>query len=71
MNLKRFTEDGCRGSRAPSSALRRGYLLVECLVYISVLLILLGVTYAAFYRCVASGVAFRRSIDDICRPRQR
>jgi hypothetical protein len=43
----------------------RGYLLIECLVYMSVLLILLGVGYEAFYRCIQNSVALRRSADDI------
>lgn len=42
-----------------------GYLLIECLVYISVLLILLNVGYSAFYRCIENSVALRRNADDI------
>lgn len=42
-----------------------GYMLIECLVYISALLILLGLGYAAFYRCLENSVALRRSADDI------
>jgi hypothetical protein len=41
------------------------FMLIECLVYISVLLILLGVGYAAFYRCMENSLALRRSTDDL------
>lgn len=42
-----------------------GYLMNEALVYISVVFVVLGVGYAAMYRCVANSVALRRSADDI------
>src|SRR5215204_4914756 len=41
------------------------YSLVEMLVYISVVVVLLGVGYAALYRCMDNCVALRRSADDI------
>jgi Tfp pilus assembly protein FimT len=41
------------------------YSLIEMLVYISVVAVLLGVGYAALYRCMDSSVALRRSADDI------
>ena len=44
---------------------QRGYLLIEALVYIAVLMTLLGVGYAAMYRCVDSSIALRRNADDI------
>ena len=51
-------------------ARRRGsggsaYLLIEALVYIAVLVVLLGVGYAAMYRCVDRSIAFRRNADEI------
>lgn len=42
-----------------------GYLLIECLVYILVLFILLGVSYLALFRCIDNSVALRRNADDI------
>jgi len=42
-----------------------GYTIIECLVYGLVLCILLGVAYAAFYRCVENSVRLRRNADDI------
>ena len=42
-----------------------GYLLIECLVYILVLFILLGVSYAALFRCISNSVALRRNAEDI------
>ena len=42
-----------------------GYLLIEALVYIGVVTVLLGVAYAASYRCIDRSIALRRSADDI------
>ncbi len=44
---------------------QRAYLLIEALVYIGVIVALLGVAYAAMYRCVDSSLALRRNADDI------
>jgi Tfp pilus assembly protein FimT len=43
----------------------RGYLLVEMLVYISVLLVILTVGYAAMYRGANSSAALRHNARDI------
>ena len=40
-------------------------MLVEALVYVGVSVLLLGVAYAAMYRCIDSSVALRRSADDL------
>jgi hypothetical protein len=42
-----------------------GYLLIECLVYILVLFILLGVSYIALFRCINNSVDLRRNAEDI------
>jgi len=42
-----------------------GYLLVECLVYIGVLFVLLGVSYLALFRCIDNSVSLRRNAEDI------
>ena len=44
---------------------QRAYLLIEALVYISVIVALLGAGYAAMYRSVDSSFALRRNADDI------
>ena len=44
---------------------QRGYLLIEALIYIGVLTALLGVGYAAMYRCIDSSIALRRNADEI------
>lgn len=44
-----------------------GVTLVECLVYISVLAVLLGVGSAALYRCWDDNKAITRNADDIVR----
>ena len=41
------------------------YSLIEMLVYISILAVLLGVSYAALYRCMDNSTALRRSSEDI------
>ena len=42
-----------------------GYSLVELLVYMAVLVVLIGVGYAALYFSMSSSAALRRSGDDI------
>jgi hypothetical protein len=44
---------------------RHGYLLIEALVYIGVIVALLGAGYAAMYRCIDRSLALRRNADDI------
>src|SRR5438105_12099409 len=44
---------------------RAGYMLVEALVYIGLSFLLLGVGFAAMYRCIDNSVGLRRSSDDI------
>ena len=46
-------------------ASQRGYLMIEALVYIAVIVALLGAGYAAVYRCIDSSLALRRNADDI------
>ena len=45
--------------------LQQGFFLEEALVYISVLLVLLGVGFSALYRSIDSSVGLRRNADDI------
>ena len=42
-----------------------GLSLIEMLVYMSVLLVIMGVGYAALYNCMDYSTALRRSSDDI------
>jgi len=44
---------------------RSGYMLIEALVYIGVSFLLLGIAFAAMYRCIDNSVGLRRSADDI------
>ena len=48
---------------APKSI--RGISLIEMLVYMSVLIVIVGVGYTALYRCLDNSNALRRSADDI------
>ncbi len=41
------------------------YMLTEALVYIGVLFVLLGVGYAALFRCIENSVALRRNAEEI------
>jgi hypothetical protein len=66
------SRDGSRsaepGAALPPRHISRGndgYLLIEVLVYIAVVLALLGAGYAAMYRCLDSSIALRRNADDI------
>lgn len=51
--------------RIPTPSSNRGISIIECLVYGMVLLVLLGVAYSAFYRCVENSYALRRNAEDI------
>src|SRR5512137_1852725 len=42
-----------------------GYLLTEALVYISVVVVILGIGYAAMYRSIRYSLDLRRSAEDI------
>ena len=44
---------------------RSGILLVECLVYIAVFVVVMGVAYGAFYRCLVNARNLRRNAEDI------
>ena len=44
---------------------QRGYLMIEALVYIGVIVVVLGVAYSATYRCIDRSIALRRNADDI------
>ncbi len=51
---------------APTRRLgQQGYLLIEALVYIAVVVVVLGVAYSAMYRCIDRSFALRRNVDDI------
>jgi type II secretory pathway component PulJ len=49
--------------RRPTAA--PGFTLIECLVYISLVFVILGLATAAFYRCFDNMKALRRNTDDI------
>lgn len=42
-----------------------GYMLVEALVYISLVFVVLGTGYAVMYRCVENSVLLRRNAQDM------
>lgn len=53
------------GDLGEGATQQHGYLLLECLVYIALIMGLLGVGYAAMYRCLDSSIALRRNMEDI------
>ena len=53
--------------RFHSVAALRGFTLIECLVYMSVLAVVLGIASAAFYRCWDDNKAMTRNGNDIVR----
>ena len=52
-------------SGAKSAGGRAGYMLVEVLVYISLVFFLLGIAYFALDRCINHSIALRRNADQI------
>jgi prepilin-type N-terminal cleavage/methylation domain-containing protein len=62
----RARRGGQRTAR-PAFARRRGFTLIECLVYIAVLVVVLAVTMKGFYRCWDDSKALRHNADDIIR----
>ena len=58
------TLPNCWGWQPPSLR-SRGYLLIEALVYLSLLFALMGVGFAALYLCIDYSVALRRNADEI------
>jgi hypothetical protein len=67
MRLARSTRvfDVARRGSGNSGAARRGYLLVEALVYFAVLLVIMGAAYAALYRCIDHAAVVSRNANDI------
>lgn len=51
-------------ARSPKSRCG-GYLMSEALVYIGLVFVVLGVGYAALYRCIDNSTVLRRNADDI------
>jgi prepilin-type N-terminal cleavage/methylation domain-containing protein len=61
----RFLAFSLYPSAFPVRARRRGFTLIEMLVYIALLAVVLGVTTTAFYHCWDNSKALRRNADDI------
>jgi len=55
------------GSRRFNGLRNGGFMLVDCLVYITLVTVVLGIGGIAFYRCWDSNKALRRDADDIVR----
>jgi len=56
-----------RTSPRSSAATRRGIMLVDCLVYISLLALILGLAFSAFYRTLEHSTRLERNAADIIR----
>ena len=48
----------------------RGYTLIECLVYIAVLVVVLNLSFDAYYRYNQHTQNLRQNADDTRRPRK-
>ena len=48
-------------------ARRRGIMIIECIGYIAICFVLMGIAYEALYRGWDSSWAFRRNADDVTR----
>lgn len=44
-----------------------GIMLIECMIYIGVVVIVLGVAFTVFYKCTDNYVGLRRNAEDITR----
>src|SRR5688572_8583407 len=44
-----------------------GIMLLECLTYLAGLVVVMGLAYGAYYRCVASSTGMRRNAADIAK----
>jgi len=58
MNLRNYRPAG-------NATQSRGIALIECLVYAFLMVLVMGVAMAAFYRCVDSSMGLRRNAEDI------
>ena len=56
-----------RTSLPSSISMRRGIMLIDCLVYISLLALILGLAFAAFYRTLEHSTRLERNAADIVR----
>ncbi|HKS38143.1 MAG TPA: hypothetical protein VJW76_13180 [Verrucomicrobiae bacterium] len=67
--MKLVGDTNRRGDARPSPPARRqaGIMLGECLIYISVWSVLLGLSFAAYYRVLDNTTRLRRSAADITR----
>ena len=53
--------------RGRDSQRERGMLLIECLVYIALLLVVLNLAYAAYNRCADNSKRLSKNVDDVVR----
>src|SRR5581483_2470133 len=49
----------------PNSKSRHGIMLIECMVYLAVFVVLLGVGFSSFYLLWDNSMALQRTTDDI------
>lgn len=61
LDRTKVPEIGCRSQRA------RGIMLVECVIYIAVWAVVMGLAFSAFYRAWDNAARIRRNADDIVR----
>ena len=57
----------CPGGTLKLELQRRGFTIIECMVYCGVYVLLIGLAFFAFYRCFDNMRNLRRNSDDITR----
>lgn len=66
MNLHAPRSDTCANwISAHGNHTRQGILLIECAVYMSLMSVVLGLAFMAFYRCRDFSIGLHRNADDI------
>jgi Tfp pilus assembly protein PilE len=56
--------------RADPALDEKGMLLIECLVYMALLVVVLNLAYAAYYRCAENSKRLNNNVDDVVRALQ-
>jgi hypothetical protein len=64
MNFNNVSKPAGASDRNPTHHFR-GFTLIECLVYMGLLFLILGMAYAAMYRSMDASTALRRNANDI------
>jgi Tfp pilus assembly protein PilE len=56
--------------RADPTARQQGMMLIECLVYLALLVVVLDLAFAAYHRCAENSKCLNNNVDDVVRALQ-